>query len=166
MNQASPAHFDSSDTQDRGHQWQVQCGSAQPHWIGPSWYLSQAGSVSSLSQGCWLWTKESMSQSYMAALLWDVYISEGLRSSFPPSLYLVAVRTDETNKCRKIKRQGESIKCIPGPALALIFSVSPPNSSLNYSMPNDTRESGVILWVRHTGPECKGQSLQSLKKIS
>ena len=91
---------------------------SQPHWVGPSWYLSQAQSISSLSQHCWLWTKETMSQSYMVALLWGVYISEALRSSLPPSLYLFAVRKDETNKCRKIKRQGESIKCIPGPAIA------------------------------------------------
>lgn len=35
--------------------------------------------------------------------LQDVYISETSRLSFPPSLYLVAARKNETNKFRKIE---------------------------------------------------------------
>lgn len=125
MNQASLAHTDSflPDTQERGPQWQVQCGPTPSHR-----WLVQVDIYPGLGQSALFpkndsATKKSIRQSYMVALTLRCVCLRNIWGR--PSHILCtwsAVRKDETNTLRETKTWRENIGCIRVPACeALVF---------------------------------------------
>lgn len=114
----------------------------QPHWsklwlTGPSWYLSRAGPISSVSQDCWLCNQKEHKPVLHDGINSEMCMSQKhLRLSFPHSLYLVCSEKGwnqqaERNQDMERDYWMHSGPCLWGPGLPSVLCLTLPSISLH-----------------------------------